>query len=251
MQTLMRFEGGANIATALVLALLFLRRSSFFNNCKLELPPELGRIHNVFHVSMLCRYRSDPTYRLHEGAITLEDSLTYEEEPVQILAREVKELRNKTVPLVKVLWRNHAIEKAMVRCSEPDRANRLRIGLTGPKIRRKNKPFLRRRHHSGTGGLLPRESSAATVSLSFVDSPFAGFLCSASFVPVVPSSEEIAAAPATPPLSPSSQTAHVDFDRPSGGDGNSNNDSPFPSNPSLILQFQGRDMDHEGQPGGR
>ncbi|VFQ62748.1 unnamed protein product [Cuscuta campestris] len=46
------------------------------------------------------------------GAVTLDDSLTYEEEPVQILAREMKELRNKRVPLVKVLWNNHAIEEA-------------------------------------------------------------------------------------------------------------------------------------------
>ncbi|VFQ77879.1 unnamed protein product [Cuscuta campestris] len=45
-------------------------------------------------------------------AVTLDENLTYEEEPVQILAREVKELRNKRVPLVKVLWRNHAVEEA-------------------------------------------------------------------------------------------------------------------------------------------
>ena len=38
--------------------------------------------------------------------------LTYEEEPVEILAREVKELRNKKIPLVKVLWRNHKTEEA-------------------------------------------------------------------------------------------------------------------------------------------
>ena len=38
--------------------------------------------------------------------------LTYEEEPVEILAREVKELRNKRIPFVKVLWRNHKTEEA-------------------------------------------------------------------------------------------------------------------------------------------
>ena len=40
-------------------------------------------------------------------------NLTYEEEPVEILAREVKELWNKNIPLVKVLWRNHKTEEAM------------------------------------------------------------------------------------------------------------------------------------------
>ncbi|VFQ90206.1 unnamed protein product [Cuscuta campestris] len=53
-----------------------------------------------------------PTHRFPEGAVTLDENLTYEDEPVQILAREVKELRNKRVPLVKVLWRNHAVEEA-------------------------------------------------------------------------------------------------------------------------------------------
>ena len=38
--------------------------------------------------------------------------LTYEEEPVEILARDVKELRNKRIPLVKVRWRNHKTEEA-------------------------------------------------------------------------------------------------------------------------------------------
>ena len=44
--------------------------------------------------------------------IELHPNLTYKEEPVEILAREVKELRNKQIPLVKVLWRNHKTEEA-------------------------------------------------------------------------------------------------------------------------------------------
>ena len=35
-----------------------------------------------------------------------------QEQPVQILGREEKELRNKTISLVKVLWRNHLVEEA-------------------------------------------------------------------------------------------------------------------------------------------
>ena len=34
------------------------------------------------------------------------------EQPVEVLAREVKTLRNKEIPLVKVLWRNHRVEEA-------------------------------------------------------------------------------------------------------------------------------------------
>ncbi|KAG8503406.1 hypothetical protein CXB51_001385 [Gossypium anomalum] len=79
---------------------------------QLELPPELHRIHNVFHVSMLRRYRSDPTHVIPVAEIEVQSDLTFEEEPVQILDRDVKVLRRKSVPLVKMLWRNHGREEA-------------------------------------------------------------------------------------------------------------------------------------------
>ncbi|KAL5549103.1 hypothetical protein UlMin_004334 [Ulmus minor] len=40
------------------------------------------------------------------------EDLTYQEQPVQILDRKDKTLRNKVIPLVKVLWRNHKVEDA-------------------------------------------------------------------------------------------------------------------------------------------
>ena len=57
---------------------------------RLALPPDLENIHNVFHVSMLRKYRSDPSHVVPSGTIELRPDLTYEEEPVEILAREVK-----------------------------------------------------------------------------------------------------------------------------------------------------------------
>ena len=77
---------------------------------RLALPPHLEKIHNVFHVSMLRRYRSDPSHVVSSETIELRLDLTYEEEPAEILAREVKELRNNNIPLVKELWRNHKTE---------------------------------------------------------------------------------------------------------------------------------------------
>ena len=68
---------------------------------RLALPPGLEKIHDVFHVSMLRRYRSDPSHVISLETIELRPDLTYEEEPVEILAREVKELRNKKISLVK------------------------------------------------------------------------------------------------------------------------------------------------------
>ena len=79
---------------------------------RLALPPDLENTHDVFHVSMLRRYRSDPSHVVSLETIELRPDLTYEEEPVEIFAREVKELRNKKISLVKVLWRNHKTEEA-------------------------------------------------------------------------------------------------------------------------------------------
>ena len=79
---------------------------------RLALPPELEKIHNVFQVSMLRRYRSNPSHMVSSKIIELRPDLTYEKEPVEILAREIKELRNKQIPLVKVLWKNHKTKEA-------------------------------------------------------------------------------------------------------------------------------------------
>ncbi|XP_052883592.1 receptor-like protein EIX2 [Gossypium arboreum] len=61
---------------------------------------------------MLRYYRSDPTHIVPIEEIEVRPNLTFEEEPVQILDRDVKVLRRKSIPLVKVLWRNHSTEKA-------------------------------------------------------------------------------------------------------------------------------------------
>ncbi|KAL5546069.1 hypothetical protein UlMin_005756 [Ulmus minor] len=79
---------------------------------KLALPSELSTVHNVFHVSMLRKYISDPSHVLESEPIEIREDLTYEEQPVQILDRKDKALHNKVIPLVKVLWRNHKVEEA-------------------------------------------------------------------------------------------------------------------------------------------
>ncbi|XP_070018213.1 uncharacterized protein [Nicotiana sylvestris] len=65
---------------------------------KLALPPELGKIHNVFHASMLRIYRSDPSHVLPIESIEVNPDLTYEEEPIQILAHELKSLEIRESP---------------------------------------------------------------------------------------------------------------------------------------------------------
>ncbi|XP_052877255.1 uncharacterized protein LOC128283879 [Gossypium arboreum] len=79
---------------------------------QLELPLELDHIHDVCHVLMLRRYRSNPTHIVPIEKIEVRPDLTFEEEPVQILDRDVKILCRKSITLVKVLWRNHSTEEA-------------------------------------------------------------------------------------------------------------------------------------------
>ena len=79
---------------------------------RLDLPPELSKVHNVFHVSMLRKYIPDPSHVLRDQAVELKDNLTYKEQPMQIVDRREQILRNKVIPLVKVLWGNHGIKAA-------------------------------------------------------------------------------------------------------------------------------------------
>ena len=72
---------------------------------KLKLPEEMRGIHNVFHISQLRKYIHDPnTIISAPEQLEVRADLTYVKEPVKILAKEVKKLRNKTIKLVKVQW---------------------------------------------------------------------------------------------------------------------------------------------------
>ncbi|KAA0048478.1 pol protein [Cucumis melo var. makuwa] len=79
---------------------------------RLALPPSLSTVHDVFHVSMLRKYVPDPSHVVDYEPLEIDENLRYTEQPVEVLAREVKTLRNKEIPLVKVLWRNHLVEEA-------------------------------------------------------------------------------------------------------------------------------------------
>uniref|UniRef100_A0A1S4D076 Tf2-1-like SH3-like domain-containing protein n=1 Tax=Nicotiana tabacum TaxID=4097 RepID=A0A1S4D076_TOBAC len=79
----------------------------------LALPPELSFIHPIFHVLMLRKCISDSSRVLESPAIPLDEKLSYEEEPITIVDRQVRKLRSKEILFVKVLWRNHIVEEAM------------------------------------------------------------------------------------------------------------------------------------------
>ena len=78
----------------------------------MRLPPELAKIHDVFHVSMLRKYMANPSHVLRNQPVELKEDLTYEERPVQIVDQKDQVLGKKVIPLVKVLWMNQSIEEA-------------------------------------------------------------------------------------------------------------------------------------------
>ena len=67
---------------------------------RLALLVELAKLHNVFHVPMLQRYRSDESHILAIQDIKVQADFSYDEGPKAILAREMKQLQSKQVPLV-------------------------------------------------------------------------------------------------------------------------------------------------------
>ena len=68
-------------------------------------------MHNLFHVSMLRHYVSDPSHMILPQQLEISPDLSYEEEPVTILDWKNQVLRNETISMVKVMWRNHSVEE--------------------------------------------------------------------------------------------------------------------------------------------
>ncbi|GJY16185.1 putative reverse transcriptase domain-containing protein [Tanacetum coccineum] len=71
---------------------------------KLELPEELSSIHNTFHVSNLKKCLSDESLIIPMKELQLDDKLNFVEEPVEIMDREIKQLKRSRIPIIKVRW---------------------------------------------------------------------------------------------------------------------------------------------------
>ncbi|GJZ86201.1 putative reverse transcriptase domain-containing protein [Tanacetum coccineum] len=71
---------------------------------KLELPEELSNVHSTFHVSNLKKCLSDESLVIPMKELRLDDKLNFVEEPVEIMDREVKQLKQSRIPIIKVRW---------------------------------------------------------------------------------------------------------------------------------------------------
>nr|GFA65046.1 reverse transcriptase domain-containing protein [Tanacetum cinerariifolium] len=71
---------------------------------KLDLPEELSRVHNTFHVSNLKKCHADEPLAVSLDGLHFDDKLHFVNEPLEIEDREVKRLKRSQIPLVKVRW---------------------------------------------------------------------------------------------------------------------------------------------------
>ena len=79
---------------------------------KLALPPSLSAVHPVFHVSMLQKYIPNESHVISLDSVELGPDLTYEEEPISILDRQIRKLRTKELVSVKVQWKHRSVGEA-------------------------------------------------------------------------------------------------------------------------------------------
>lgn len=81
----------------------------FFPNDLGALPPALSRKHNVFHISMLCKYARNPSHLIRNEPLQIKQGLTYEDDHFWIIKKQ--HLHPKKVQLVKILWKDHSMER--------------------------------------------------------------------------------------------------------------------------------------------
>nr|GFB55137.1 putative reverse transcriptase domain-containing protein [Tanacetum cinerariifolium] len=69
---------------------------------KLDLPEELSKVHNTFHVSNLKKCHADEPLVVPLDGLHFDDKLQFVEEPVEIVDHEVKRLKRSRILLVKI-----------------------------------------------------------------------------------------------------------------------------------------------------
>ncbi|GKA79627.1 putative reverse transcriptase domain-containing protein [Tanacetum coccineum] len=71
---------------------------------RLKLPQELSCVHDTFHVSNLKKCLAEPDVQVPLDEIEIDENMRVVEEPIEIVERDVKKLKRRRIPLVKVRW---------------------------------------------------------------------------------------------------------------------------------------------------
>nr|GFD24923.1 putative reverse transcriptase domain-containing protein [Tanacetum cinerariifolium] len=104
---------------------------------KLDLPEELSRDHNTFHVSNLKKCHADELLAVPLDGLHFDDKLHFVEEPVEIVDRKVKRLNRSRIPLVKLHFVEEPVE---IVAREVKRLKRSRIPLVKVRWNSKRGP---------------------------------------------------------------------------------------------------------------
>jgi hypothetical protein len=78
---------------------------------KLDLPPSLARVHDIFHMSELKKCLKAPTDIVLPEVTPLEADLSYPENPIKILDQKDRVTMHKTIKFFKIQWSNHTKEE--------------------------------------------------------------------------------------------------------------------------------------------
>jgi hypothetical protein len=79
---------------------------------KLEIPPSLAGVIDIFHVSQLKKCFKAPVDVVLPEVAPLESDLTYPEHPIKILDQKSRVTRRKLIKFYKIQWSNHTVEEA-------------------------------------------------------------------------------------------------------------------------------------------
>jgi hypothetical protein len=79
---------------------------------KLDLPPSLAGVHNIFHMSQLKKCLKAPVDVVLPEVTPLEADLSYPEHPIKILDQKDHVMRRKTIKFFKIQWSNYSAEEA-------------------------------------------------------------------------------------------------------------------------------------------
>jgi hypothetical protein len=79
---------------------------------KLDLPPSLAGVHDIFHMSQLKKYLKAPVDVVLPKETLLEADLSYPEHPIKVLDQKDSVTRHKTIKFFKIQWSNHSEEEA-------------------------------------------------------------------------------------------------------------------------------------------
>ncbi|PKU61761.1 hypothetical protein MA16_Dca027557 [Dendrobium catenatum] len=79
---------------------------------RLLLPDQMSDVYNMFHVSSLRKWMCDSKKKLSADDVEIQENLQYKEKPKKILAYDIRKLKSKQIPMVKIQWKHITAREA-------------------------------------------------------------------------------------------------------------------------------------------